>query len=120
MAVFVHEANNHDIKGAESAVKRFAHKFPRLKKILADGGYRGEERRELARKTLGCNLEVVLRPDESSKRFNAIPLRWIEERYFVRLYNFRRIALDYEFYSDSSEAMIQIAFAKIMLNKLSN
>jgi hypothetical protein len=26
--------------------------------------------------------------------------------------------LDYEFYSESSEAMIQIAFSKIMLNKL--
>jgi hypothetical protein len=35
------------------------------------------------------------------------------------MYNFRRIALDYEFYSESSEAMIQIVLSKIMLNKLS-
>ena len=40
--------------------------------------------------------------------------------FFSWLYNFKRIALDYEFYSESSEAMIQIAFLKIMLNKLSN
>ena len=93
---------------------------PRLKKILADGGYRGEELKEMVRKTLGCKLEVVLRPDESPKKFNVIPLRWIVERSFAWLYNFRRIALDYEFYSESSEAMIQIAFSKIMLNKLSN
>ena len=119
MAVSVHEANIHDSKGAESALSRLAHKFPRLKKIIADGGYRGDELKEKVQRTLGCKLEVVLRPDESPKKFNVIPLRWIVERSFAWLYNFRRIALDYEFYSESSEAMIQIAFAKIMLNKLS-
>ncbi len=76
--------------------------------------------REKLRVLLGCKLEVVLRPDESPKKFNVIPLRWIVERSFAWLYNFRRIALDYEFHSESSEAMIQNAFAKIMLNKLSN
>jgi len=120
LAILVHEANIHDSKGAESALARIAHKFPRLKKILADGGYRGEELKGLVRKTLGCQLEVVLRPHERPKKFNVIPLRWIVERSFAWLYNFRRIAMDYAFYSESSQAMIQIAFAKIMLNKLSN
>ena len=120
MAVSVHEASIHDSKGAESALEKLAHKFPRLKKILADGGYRGDGLKEMVRKKLGCQLEVVLRPDESPKKFNVIPLRWIVERSFAWLYNFRRIALDYEFHSESSEAMIQIAFSKIMLNKLSN
>ena len=120
LGIFVHEANIHDRKGAEPAFEKIANKFPRLRKILADGGYRGEELKELVHKTLGCNLEVVLRPDESPKKFNVIPLRWIVERSFAWLYNFRRIAMDYEFYSESSEAMIQIAFSKIMLNKLSN
>ena len=101
-------------------MKKFAHKFPRLRKILADGGYRGDGLKEKVRTMLSCELEVVLRPDESPKKFNVIPLRWIVERSFAWLYNFRRIALDYEFHSESSEAMIQIAFSKIMLNKLSN
>lgn len=118
MAVAIHEANIHDSKGAEATPGSLAHKFPRLKKILADGGYRGDELREKVRKTLGCKLEVVLRPDECPKKFSVIPLRWIVERSFAWLYNFRRIALDYEFYSESSEAMLHIAFAKIMLNKL--
>jgi putative transposase len=73
LAIFVHEANIHDRKGAEPAVKKIANKFPRLKKILADGGYRGDELKEMARKTLGCQLEVILRPDESPKKFNVIP-----------------------------------------------
>ena len=120
LAISVHEANIHDSEGAESVLKKLANKFPRLKKILADVGYRGDELKETVRKTLGCQLEVVLRPDESPKKFNVIPLRWIVERFFAWLYNFRRVALDYEFHSESSEAMIQIAFSKIMLNKLSN
>ena len=120
LAVFVHEATIHDSKGAESALKKLAHKFPRLKKVIAEGGYRGDELKEKVRRTLGCNIEVVLRPNESPKKFNVIPLRWIVERSFAWLYSFRRIALDYEFYSESCEAMIQIAFSKTMLNKLSN
>ena len=119
LAISVHQANIYDSRGAESVLKKLANKFPRLRKILADGGYRGDKLKEMARKTLGCQFEVVLRPDESPKKFNVIPLRWIVERSFAWLYNFRRIALDYEFYSESSEAMIHIAFSKIMLNKLS-
>ena len=79
MAVFIHEANIHDSKGAE----QLAHKFLRLRKILADGGYRGEELKEKVRTTLCCKLEVVLRPDESPKKFNVVPLRWIVEWSFA-------------------------------------
>ena len=88
MAVSVHEANIHDSKVAESALARLVHKFPRLRKILADGGYRGNELKEKVRKTLGCQLEVVLRLNESPKKFNVIPFRWIVERSFAWLYNF--------------------------------
>jgi putative transposase len=118
MAVSVHGANIHDSKGAESALKKLALKFPRLRKILADGGYRDDGLKEKARTTLCCKLEVVLRPDEKPKKFKVIPLRGIVKRSFAWLRNFRRIALDYEFYAESSEAMIPIAFSKIMLNKL--
>ena len=40
MAVAVHEANIHDSKGAPQVIDKLAFKFPRLIKILADGGYR--------------------------------------------------------------------------------
>ena len=32
--------------------------------------------------------------------------------------NIRRIAIDYEFYSDTGEAMVQLAFCRLMYNKL--
>lgn len=68
--------------------------------------------------SIGAELTVVLRPDESSKKFSVLPLRWIVERSFSWLENFRRIAMDYEFYSDTGEAMVQLAICRLMYNKL--
>ena len=73
MAVYVLEASIHDSKGAESALEKHAHKFPKLKKILADGGNKRDELKEIPRKMLGCQFNVVLRPDESPKKFSVIP-----------------------------------------------
>ena len=68
--------------------------------------------------SVGAELTVVLRPDESSKKFSVLPLRWTVERSFSWLENFRRIAMDYEFYSDTGEAMVQLAICRLMYNKL--
>lgn len=42
MWIAVHPANIHDSVGAQDMIKSLWGRFPRLKKILADGGYRGE------------------------------------------------------------------------------
>ena len=42
MAVKVHAANIHDSVGAVQPIKQLQYIFPRLKKIIADGGYRGK------------------------------------------------------------------------------
>lgn len=68
--------------------------------------------------TLGCDLEIVLRPDECPSKFQVLPKRWIVERSFAWLENFRRLTIDYEFYSESSVAMIQLAFCFLILNKI--
>ena len=34
------------------------------------------------------------------------------------LESFRRIAMDYEFYSDIGETMVQLAFCRLMYNKI--
>lgn len=38
-------------------------KFLQLAKIIVDGGYRGKLWADTLKATLGCELEVVLRPD---------------------------------------------------------
>lgn len=57
-----YEANLHDSKGAPKVIERLEHKFPRLVKILADGGYHGTLGDWVAKK-FGWTVEVVLRPD---------------------------------------------------------
>lgn len=60
------------------------HNIPRLKKMLADGGYRGQKLIDEAKRKLGIEFSVVLRPDESPKKFSVVPIRWIVERSFSR------------------------------------
>lgn len=118
MAVSVHEANIHDSKGAPKVIEKLSCKFPRLTKILADGGYRGNLADWVLDK-YGWELEVVLRPNECPSKFKVIPKRWIVERTFAWLENFRRLTIDYEFHAGTAEAMVQLAFCKILLNKFS-
>lgn len=44
--------------------------------------------------------------------------RWVIERTFSWFENFRRLAKDYEYLIASSEAMIQLAFISLMLNRI--
>jgi putative transposase len=90
--------------------------FPRLKKIIADGGYRGKLSDMM--KDLEWDLSVVLRVDESSKKFQVLPLRWIVERTFSWIENERRMTTDYEYKTVSAEAMLQITCCQIMLKKI--
>lgn len=117
MSVTVHEANIHGCKGAPNVIEDMSYKFPRLVKILADGGYRGSLA-DWVLDRFGWELEVVLRPDECPSKFKVIPKRWIVERSFAWLENFRRLTIDYEYHTDTAEAVVQLAFCKIMLNKL--
>ena len=87
--------------------------------IIADGGYRGKRLSDTLKATLGCELEVVLRPDECPSKFQVMPKRWIVERSFAWLENFRRLTIDYEFRAETAVAMIQLAFCFLMLNKIS-
>ena len=76
MAVAVHEANLHDSKGTPTVIEKLEYKFPRLRNILADGGYQGSLDDWVAKK-FGWVVEVVLRPDECPSKFQVLPKRWI-------------------------------------------
>ena len=118
MSVRVHPANVHDSVGAEEVFESMRYKFPGLKRILADGGYRGETVRNTVMRLLHCDLDVVLRSDKRTDRFVPMPKRWIVERTFSWLENFRRLTIDYEYRADTHEAMLYIAAIKLFLNKI--
>ena len=117
ITISIQKANIHDSVGAESVVKAMIDKFLRLKKILNDGVYCGETLSEKGKESLVGELSIVLRPDESAKKFIVIPKHWIVERSFAWLENFKRVSLDYEYFSESSLAMPQIAFTAITLKR---
>lgn len=116
LAVVVHAANLHDSKAAIDVIKLLRGRFKRLVKILADGGYRGELI-EKTKASFGWILEVVLRSDHSTN-FSVIPKRWVVERTFSWFESYRRLSKDFEYRTDTSEAMIQLAMIKLMLNRI--
>lgn len=118
LAVVVHAANEHDSKAALNVIAKLRGRFCRLVKIIADGGYRGELI-ENTKTKFGWILEIVLRKD-SSKKFEVLPKRWIVERTFAWFESYRRLSKDFEYNTDTSQAMIQLAMIKLMLNRIKN
>lgn len=114
--VKVHSADIQDREGAKLLFPGIFDRFQRLKAILGDGGYTGDLAQWLKEK-FGLVLEIAKRPAES-KGFVLLPRRWIVERTFAWLNRYRRLSKDYEYLTDSSEAMIQIAMIGFMLHRL--
>lgn len=116
LAIKVHAANEHDSKAGWDVLRMVKHKYGRLRKIYADGGYRGELE-DKVNKELGMEMEITLRSDRATE-FKPLPKRWVAERSFAWLRDFRRLAKDYERSVESSETMIYIAFIALMMKLL--
>lgn len=119
LAVVVHAANIQDRDGAKLVLERLQHKFSRLRLIWADGGYAGQlvEWVRGLRVWRKLRLEIVSRPPES-KGFVLLPKRWVVERTFGWFNRYRRLSKDYEFHTQTSEAMIHIAMIHLMVRRL--
>jgi putative transposase len=88
----------------------------RLLQIWADGGYRGALI-DWCRQCFQITLEIVLpAPDQSG--FQVLPRRWVVERTFAWLGNYRRLSKDYEECTCSSEGMIYLASIHTLLKRL--
>jgi len=115
MALVVHSADIQDRECAKVVIEQLRYRFPRLKKILADGGYTGGLI-EWVLKGFGWTLEIVHKVVEISG-FNVLPKRWIVERTFGWLNFNRRLVRDYELNIECSTAFIHLAMIRIMLNR---
>ncbi|MEU2866198.1 IS5 family transposase [Streptomyces mirabilis] len=73
--------------------------------VWADGGYTGGLV-DWCRDKLALTLEIVKRTDDTTG-FVVLPRRWVAERTFAWLMNFRRLARDYETLPASSEEVIR-------------
>ena len=120
LKVRVHAASVQDRDGAALVLDQIDDSLSSLEHLWADGGYAGDKLRtwmqgRFAERPL--RLEIVRRSDHQAG-FKVLPRRWVVERTFGWLHNFRRLSKDYEFRTDSSEAFILIAASKILIARL--
>ncbi len=118
LKVLVTVANMNDGKAAIALLKTLPKVlFKRLKRLWADGGYRGEFVEWVAKKFKKIVVDITLRSDDL-KGFEVVPWRWVVERSFAWLGAYRRLSKDYEFFTDHSEAMIYLASIHRLLKRL--
>lgn len=91
--------------------------LPRLKLLWADAGYWGQPFADWVKNAFGWVWQVVKRNDDV-KGFQVLPRRWVVERTFGWLNNYRRLSKDYEEWPTTSEALIYLAMSHIMLKRL--
>ena len=116
LAVTVTGANVQDRDGGQLVLKGLKDRFPRLARVWADGVYAGRLV-EWAEKTAQFVLDIVCKP-KGQIGFSVLPWRWIVERTFAWLGNYRRLARDYEINPRTSEAWIKIAMIHLMVRRL--
>lgn len=114
-SVVVSSANTSDNEAGRQAVDRLKGKVPRLEVIAADHGYKVSFI-EHVEKEHGWRVEIAQKP-ESACGFVPEKNRWMVERSFGWLNFRRRLFRDVEKTIASSEAMLQIAFISIILNR---
>ncbi len=89
-------------------------RWPRLSEVFGDKNYRGTA--DLWAKQTGFSLLRVER--RQSGKFETLPKRWIVERTFAWLFNFRRLLFDLEYKISNSEGMLWLAGISMLLQRL--
>jgi putative transposase len=142
----VHSAKVMDYEGIKTLLDRAQRRFPGLRHLWMDAGYRGEDKgAHWVQKTLGWSVDVVERPRQAApkevlmawarewakegvkvdwehllapKGFQVLPRRWIVERTFSWIDQNRRMSKDYERLSASGEALVYAAMIRLMVRRL--
>ena len=103
----------------------------RLQLIWADMGYRGQRLKAWIEQECEWKLEIVQRPRKwgwypkdveppPMPAFTVLRRRWVVERTFAWMGRYRRMSKDYEYLTESSEAMIHLAMSRLMLRRLAH
>jgi putative transposase len=110
------DANCSEQRGGAIVVHEMdAEQAAALQLIWVDQGYQGENFARVVEQLCGAKVEVVKRCEAG---FVILAKRWIVERTFGWLNQNRRLSKDYELLPEMSEAMIQGAMIRLMLQRL--
>ena len=116
IAVVVSAASVQDRDGAKLVFLKIKDTIERLCLIWADGAYAGDLI-DWVKDECGWKLEKKRGP-KGAKGFVVRPWLWIVERTFAWLGRYRRLSKDYEYLTETSEAMIYIAMIHLMVRRL--
>jgi putative transposase len=117
LEVVVLSANCTDVTGAKAVLTKVERQIAlRLLTLWADQGYQGDLS-DWLHEQFAIQLEIVqAAPDQVG--FAVQPRRWVVERTFAWLGQFRRLSKDYERCPRSSEGMIYLAAIHTLLKRL--
>jgi putative transposase len=144
LGLVLHEASLQDRAAVPLLLEGAGEEFPRLEHAWVDQGYTGAGKAWIA-EHLGWAVTVVQHPpkprgewrpigdlqDLASLRFEWVRLppersgfrgvlarRWVVERTFAWLGNYRRLSKDYERLCETGEALIYAAMSRLMARRL--
>ena len=110
----VHAANTHDTVAGCLVFKETLEKYPTLKGVCADAGYR-KTMEEFVKTVLGKTIEIS---ERITPGWAVLAKRWVVERTFAWLNHFRRLSKDYEITTQSSEYNVMIAHSMTLLRRI--
>lgn len=116
LVILVQSAACSDSRGAKQVLSEAAKRFPTLRKVWADGTYRGSLL-EWVKASCPFEVEIRLRPEERPG-FVPVPQRWKVERTLGWLNHFRVLSKDYEYSPQASAAWVLVASIRLMLGRL--
>jgi transposase len=116
LVVVIHAASIQDRDGLALVCRRLRRRFPWLRLIFADGGYRGETAACAAAQE-GLRLQIVTR-EPGTRGFAVLPRRWVVERTFAWLGRNRRLAKDFETTVTSALTMVHLASLQLLVRRL--
>ncbi len=116
LLVVVHAASLSDTEGALDVGVRLRGRFPRLRHVFADQGYK-ETMITWFRYWLQVVVEVVTRPADQ-RGFQVQPQRWKVERTLGWFNRFRVLSKDYEVYAETSVQWVYLASIHVLQRRL--
>jgi len=110
--VTVHAANIHDTVSGGDVFEKACWKYPLLKGVCADAGYRKTFEKACARIGRTVDISERIKPE-----WEILPKRWRVERTFAWLNHWRRLSKDYEIRTSTTECFIYIAHFAALLRR---
>jgi putative transposase len=113
LAVIVHAANIHDTKGGVQVFDETIARYPSIKAVSGDMGYRGTFHDYVVNAGYKCDITERIKP----KVWAVTPKRWVVERSFGWASHSRRLSKDYEITTSSEIAWFTISHCHTILRR---